>query len=45
MCGQLCPTGPGRSAQDDQYNTRLLENITRYVAPAIGWVHPDQRTA
>jgi alkanesulfonate monooxygenase SsuD/methylene tetrahydromethanopterin reductase-like flavin-dependent oxidoreductase (luciferase family) len=28
-----------------EYNARLLENITRYVAPAIGWVHPDQRTA
>jgi alkanesulfonate monooxygenase SsuD/methylene tetrahydromethanopterin reductase-like flavin-dependent oxidoreductase (luciferase family) len=27
------------------YNARLLENITRYVAPAIGWVHPDQRPA
>jgi alkanesulfonate monooxygenase SsuD/methylene tetrahydromethanopterin reductase-like flavin-dependent oxidoreductase (luciferase family) len=27
------------------YNARLLENITRYVAPAIGWVHPAQRTA
>jgi len=25
------------------YNARLLENIARYVAPAIGWVHPDQR--
>jgi alkanesulfonate monooxygenase SsuD/methylene tetrahydromethanopterin reductase-like flavin-dependent oxidoreductase (luciferase family) len=25
------------------YNARLLENITRHVAPAIGWVHPDQR--
>jgi alkanesulfonate monooxygenase SsuD/methylene tetrahydromethanopterin reductase-like flavin-dependent oxidoreductase (luciferase family) len=25
------------------YNAQLLENITRYVAPAIGWVHPDQR--
>ena len=28
-----------------EYNARLLENITRYVAPAIGWVHPDQRGA
>jgi alkanesulfonate monooxygenase SsuD/methylene tetrahydromethanopterin reductase-like flavin-dependent oxidoreductase (luciferase family) len=27
-----------------EYNARLLENITRYVAPAIGWVHPDQRS-
>jgi alkanesulfonate monooxygenase SsuD/methylene tetrahydromethanopterin reductase-like flavin-dependent oxidoreductase (luciferase family) len=25
------------------YNARLLENITRHVAPAIGWVHPEQR--
>ncbi|WP_104522563.1 LLM class flavin-dependent oxidoreductase [Blastococcus atacamensis] len=25
------------------YNARLLENITKHVAPAIGWVHPDQR--
>jgi len=28
-----------------EYNARLLENIVRHVAPAIGWVHPDQRTA
>jgi alkanesulfonate monooxygenase SsuD/methylene tetrahydromethanopterin reductase-like flavin-dependent oxidoreductase (luciferase family) len=28
-----------------EYNARLLENITRHVAPAIGWVHPDQRSA
>ncbi|MCW2742263.1 MAG: Flavin-dependent oxidoreductase, F420-dependent methylene-tetrahydromethanopterin reductase [Blastococcus sp.] len=27
------------------YNAQLLENVTRYVAPAIGWVHPDQRPA
>jgi alkanesulfonate monooxygenase SsuD/methylene tetrahydromethanopterin reductase-like flavin-dependent oxidoreductase (luciferase family) len=27
------------------YNARLLENVVRYVAPAIGWVHPDRRTA
>jgi alkanesulfonate monooxygenase SsuD/methylene tetrahydromethanopterin reductase-like flavin-dependent oxidoreductase (luciferase family) len=25
------------------YNAALLENVVRYVAPAIGWVHPDQR--
>jgi alkanesulfonate monooxygenase SsuD/methylene tetrahydromethanopterin reductase-like flavin-dependent oxidoreductase (luciferase family) len=25
------------------YNTRLLENITKHVAPAIGWVPPEQR--
>jgi alkanesulfonate monooxygenase SsuD/methylene tetrahydromethanopterin reductase-like flavin-dependent oxidoreductase (luciferase family) len=25
------------------YNTHLLESITRYVAPAIGWVHPEGR--
>jgi hypothetical protein len=25
------------------YNARLLENIAAHVAPAIGWVHPDQR--
>ena len=28
-----------------EYNARLLENVVRYVAPAIGWVPPDQRTA
>jgi alkanesulfonate monooxygenase SsuD/methylene tetrahydromethanopterin reductase-like flavin-dependent oxidoreductase (luciferase family) len=28
-----------------EYNARLLENIVRHVAPAIGWVHPDQRPA
>jgi alkanesulfonate monooxygenase SsuD/methylene tetrahydromethanopterin reductase-like flavin-dependent oxidoreductase (luciferase family) len=28
-----------------EYNARLLENITRHVAPAVGWVHPDQRSA
>ena len=27
------------------YNARLLENIVQHVAPAIGWVHPAQRTA
>ena len=27
------------------YNAHLLENITRYVAPAIGWVPPHRRTA
>jgi alkanesulfonate monooxygenase SsuD/methylene tetrahydromethanopterin reductase-like flavin-dependent oxidoreductase (luciferase family) len=27
------------------YNARLLENIVQHVAPAIGWVHPDQRSA
>jgi alkanesulfonate monooxygenase SsuD/methylene tetrahydromethanopterin reductase-like flavin-dependent oxidoreductase (luciferase family) len=27
------------------YNARLLENIVRHVAPAIGWVPPEQRTA
>ncbi|GAB4081999.1 LLM class flavin-dependent oxidoreductase [Modestobacter muralis] len=26
-----------------EYNARLLETITQHVAPAIGWVHPDQR--
>jgi alkanesulfonate monooxygenase SsuD/methylene tetrahydromethanopterin reductase-like flavin-dependent oxidoreductase (luciferase family) len=25
------------------YNAGLLENVVRYVAPAIGWVPPDQR--
>ena len=25
------------------YNVHLLETITRHVAPAIGWVHPDRR--
>ena len=24
------------------YNARLLGNIVRQVAPAIGWVHPDR---
>ncbi|HLM05166.1 MAG TPA: LLM class flavin-dependent oxidoreductase [Blastococcus sp.] len=28
-----------------EYNARLLENVLRHVAPAIGWVHPDQRAA
>jgi alkanesulfonate monooxygenase SsuD/methylene tetrahydromethanopterin reductase-like flavin-dependent oxidoreductase (luciferase family) len=27
-----------------EYNARLLENIVRHVAPALGWVHPDERT-
>jgi alkanesulfonate monooxygenase SsuD/methylene tetrahydromethanopterin reductase-like flavin-dependent oxidoreductase (luciferase family) len=27
------------------YNARLLENIVRHVAPAIGWVPPEQRTS
>ena len=27
------------------YNAHLLETIVRHVAPAIGWVHPDKRTA
>jgi alkanesulfonate monooxygenase SsuD/methylene tetrahydromethanopterin reductase-like flavin-dependent oxidoreductase (luciferase family) len=26
-----------------EYNARLLENITRHVAPAIGWVPPGER--
>ena len=26
-----------------EYNARLLETVARHVAPAIGWVHPDQR--
>ena len=25
------------------YNAHLLETIAKHVAPAIGWVHPDQR--
>src|SRR3712207_4969977 len=25
------------------YNAALLENVVRYLAPAIGWVPPDQR--
>jgi alkanesulfonate monooxygenase SsuD/methylene tetrahydromethanopterin reductase-like flavin-dependent oxidoreductase (luciferase family) len=25
------------------YNAQLLETVVRHVAPAIGWVHPDQR--
>jgi alkanesulfonate monooxygenase SsuD/methylene tetrahydromethanopterin reductase-like flavin-dependent oxidoreductase (luciferase family) len=25
------------------YNARLLEIVTKEVAPAIGWVHPDKR--
>jgi alkanesulfonate monooxygenase SsuD/methylene tetrahydromethanopterin reductase-like flavin-dependent oxidoreductase (luciferase family) len=25
------------------YNVHLLETITEHVAPAIGWVHPDER--
>ena len=27
------------------YNAHLLETIVQHVAPAIGWVHPDQRAA
>jgi alkanesulfonate monooxygenase SsuD/methylene tetrahydromethanopterin reductase-like flavin-dependent oxidoreductase (luciferase family) len=27
------------------YNVHLLETITKHVAPAIGWVHPEKRTA
>jgi alkanesulfonate monooxygenase SsuD/methylene tetrahydromethanopterin reductase-like flavin-dependent oxidoreductase (luciferase family) len=27
------------------YNARLLENITRYVAPAIGWRAPGERSS
>jgi alkanesulfonate monooxygenase SsuD/methylene tetrahydromethanopterin reductase-like flavin-dependent oxidoreductase (luciferase family) len=27
-----------------EYNAHLLETIVRDVAPAIGWVHPDQRS-
>ena len=26
-----------------EYNARLLETIARHVAPAIGWVPPEQR--
>ena len=28
-----------------EYNARLLENVVRHVAPAIGWVPPEQRAA
>jgi alkanesulfonate monooxygenase SsuD/methylene tetrahydromethanopterin reductase-like flavin-dependent oxidoreductase (luciferase family) len=28
-----------------EYNARLLENVVRYIAPAIGWAPPDQRSA
>ncbi|HEY0402908.1 MAG TPA: LLM class flavin-dependent oxidoreductase, partial [Blastococcus sp.] len=28
-----------------EYNARLLENIVRYVAPAIGWAPSEQRSA
>jgi alkanesulfonate monooxygenase SsuD/methylene tetrahydromethanopterin reductase-like flavin-dependent oxidoreductase (luciferase family) len=28
-----------------EYNARLLENIVRYVAPAVGWAPPEQRSA
>ena len=28
-----------------EYNARLLENVVRHVAPAIGWLPPEQRTA
>ncbi len=27
------------------YNARLLENITKHVAPAIGWLPPEQRAS
>jgi alkanesulfonate monooxygenase SsuD/methylene tetrahydromethanopterin reductase-like flavin-dependent oxidoreductase (luciferase family) len=27
------------------YNTQLLENVVRHVAPAIGWLPREQRTA
>ena len=27
------------------YNARLLGNVAQHVAPAIGWVHPEQRSA
>ena len=26
-----------------EYNARLLETVARHVAPAIGWVPPEQR--
>jgi hypothetical protein len=26
-----------------EFNARLLETIARHVAPAIGWVPPEQR--
>ncbi|MDK3256690.1 LLM class flavin-dependent oxidoreductase [Blastococcus capsensis] len=28
-----------------EYNAHLLQTIVEHVAPAIGWVHPDQRPA
>ncbi|MCF6742786.1 LLM class flavin-dependent oxidoreductase [Blastococcus sp. KM273128] len=28
-----------------EYNARLLRTVVEHVAPAIGWVHPDRRTA
>ena len=28
-----------------EFNARLLQTIVEHVAPAIGWVHPAQRTA
>jgi alkanesulfonate monooxygenase SsuD/methylene tetrahydromethanopterin reductase-like flavin-dependent oxidoreductase (luciferase family) len=28
-----------------EYNARLLETVTRHVAPAIGWVPPGERAA
>jgi alkanesulfonate monooxygenase SsuD/methylene tetrahydromethanopterin reductase-like flavin-dependent oxidoreductase (luciferase family) len=28
-----------------EYNARLLETVTRHVAPAIGWVPPAERSA
>jgi alkanesulfonate monooxygenase SsuD/methylene tetrahydromethanopterin reductase-like flavin-dependent oxidoreductase (luciferase family) len=27
-----------------EYNARLMQNIVEHVAPAIGWVHPDERS-
>jgi hypothetical protein len=27
------------------YNAHLLETIARHVAPAIGWLRPEQRAA
>jgi alkanesulfonate monooxygenase SsuD/methylene tetrahydromethanopterin reductase-like flavin-dependent oxidoreductase (luciferase family) len=26
-----------------EYNARLLETVAKHIAPAIGWVHPDER--
>jgi len=27
-----------------EYNARLLETVAKHIAPAIGWVHPSERT-